>query len=460
MRKPAQRPSKAPEGIPAGLDSHVPDLKLIAREIFRDSLAAVDIPRVMREKLTRSGSLLTAGNTTLDLAPYRSVCVVAIGKASVAMSRGLSKLLEPDILVSGILVAPQDSIASVAGFRAIAAGHPLPDAGSLTAARAILDLLAGADAHTLIFFLLSGGGSALVELPRDPRVTLADLRDLYRLLVNCGAPIDEINTVRKHLSAVKGGRLAAAAPAATKLTIGISDVPEGRESALASGPTLPDPTTTADARRVLERYNLVPKLPPTYREIFSRPELIPETPKPGDPAFDNNKFLLLLGSNDLIEHARQAAEEKQCVTVCDNSTDDWPVGEAADHLLVRLDRLRNANPGHGVAVIAGGELSSPVIGDGVGGRNSAFVLNCVEKIAEKKIAVLSAGTDGKDGSSPAAGAVADGETLKRARAANLDPQEFERRSDSYNFFRQLGDAIQTGPTGNNLRDLRILLAES
>ncbi len=151
---------------------------------------------------------------------------------------------------------------------------------------------------------------------------------------------------------------------------------------------------------------------------------------------------------------------KNVTAACDNSTDDWPVGEAADHLLVRLDRLRNANPGHGVAVIAGGELSSPVIGDGVGGRNSAFVLNCVEKIAGKKIAVLSAGTDGKDGSSPAAGAVADGETLKRARAANLDPQEFERRSDSYNFFRQLGDAIQTGPTGNNLRDLRILLAES
>lgn len=438
----------------------MPDLKLIAREIFRDSLAAVDIPRVMREKLKRSGSLLTAGDMTLDLAPYHSVCVVAIGKASVAMSRGLSKLLEPDILVSGVLVAPQDSIADVPGFRAIGAGHPLPNAGSLTAARTILELLAAADAHTLIFFLLSGGGSALVELPLDPGVTLADLRELYRLLVNCGAPIDEINAVRKHVSAIKGGRLAAAAPAATKLTIGISDVPESRESALASGPTLPDPTTTTDARHVIEQYGLMPQLPLAFRELFSRPDLIPETPKPGDPAFDNNKFVLLLGSNDLIEHARQTAEEKQCVTVCDNSTDDWPIAEAADHLLARLERLRNANPASRVAVIAGGELSSPVIGDGVGGRNSAFVLNCVEKIAGKKIAVLSAGTDGKDGSSPAAGAVADGATLERAQAANLDPQEFERRSDSYNFFRQLGDAIQTGPTGNNLRDLRILLAES
>jgi hydroxypyruvate reductase len=200
-------------------------------------------------------------------------------------------------------------------------------------------------------------------------------------------------------------------------------------------------------------------LPPAFREIFGRPDLIPETPKPGDPAFENNQFLLLLGSNDLLDRAREAAEEKECIVVCDNSTDDWPIGEAADHLLARLDRLRNANPSGRVAVIADGEVSSPVTGDGLGGRNSAFVLNCVKKIAEKKIAVLSAGTDGRDGSSPAAGAVADGATLERAREANLDPQEFERRSDSYNFFRQLGDAVETGPTGNNLRDLRILLAE-
>jgi glycerate 2-kinase len=448
----------------------VSDLKYIALDIFRDALAAVDISGAMRQRLVRDGPLLTAGETTLDLAAYSSVRAVAIGKASVAMSRGLAELLAPDIPVTGILVAPHESIAphgaavpqgavGAPGFRSIGAGHPLPDAGSLAAARAILDLLAGADARTLVIFLLSGGGSALVELPLHPSVTLDDIRELYRLLVNCGAPIDAINAVRKHVSAVKGGRLAAAAPAAAKLTIGVSDVPEGRESALASGPTLPDPTTVADARRVIEQYGLMPKLPPAFRNIFSCPGLIPETPKPGDPAFEHSQFLLLLGSNDLLKHAREAAEEKECVAVCENSTDDWPIGEAAGHLLGRLERLRNANPGRRVAVIADGEVSSPVTGDGVGGRNSAFVLNCVERIAGKRMTVLSAGTDGKDGSSPAAGAVADGATLERARAANLDPGEFERGSDSYNFFRQVGDAIETGPTGNNLRDLRILLAE-
>jgi glycerate 2-kinase len=437
----------------------VSDLKHIAREIFRDALAAIDIPRAMRQKLARAGSHFTANEATLDLAAYHSVRAIAIGKASVPMARGLAEVLAPDVSVTGILVAPRDSIVDVPRFRSIGAGHPLPDAGSLAAARAILDLLAAADAGTLIFFLLSGGGSALVELPLHPGITLADLRELYRLLVECGAPIDEINAVRKHLSAVKGGRLAAAAPAAMKLTLAVSDVPDGRESALASGPTLPDPTTTADARGVIEHYGLMPKLPPAFRAIFSHPEEIPETPKPGNQAFANGHFVLLLGSSDLLNSARQTAEEKECIVVCDNSTDDWPIGEAADHLLGRLERLHNANPGHRVAVIADGEVSSPVTGNGVGGRNSAFVLNCVEKIAGKNFAVLSAGTDGKDGSSPAAGAVADGTTLERSRAANLDPRDFERRSDSYNFFRQLGDAVETGPTGNNLRDLRILLAE-
>lgn len=442
----------------------VPDLKNIARQIFLDTLGAIDIPATMRRKLARDGSRITAGEKTLDLAAYSSIRTVAIGKAAVATARGLTDILAPDVPIDGILVAPYDSIADmgaagVPGFRSMGAGHPLPDAGSLAAARAILDLLAGADARTLIFFLLSGGGSALVELPLHPGITLSDVRELYRLLVECGAPIAEINTVRKHLSAIKGGRLAAAAPAAAKLTIGVSDVPYGLESALASGPTLPDPATTFDACWVIERYDLMAKLPVAFRALFSHPEQIPETPKPGDPAFARSQFLLLLGTSDLLDSARQAAEKKECVVACDNSTDDWPIDEAAADLLALLERLRSANPGRRVALIAGGELSSPVTGNGIGGRNSAFVLHCAEKIAGKKITVLSAGTDGQDGSSPAAGAVADGQTLQRARAAHLDPRDFARRSDSYNFFRPLGDAIETGPTGNNLRDLRIFLAE-
>jgi hydroxypyruvate reductase len=186
---------------------------------------------------------------------------------------------------------------------------------------------------------------------------------------------------------------------------------------------------------------------------------MPETPKPNDPAFASAHFVLLLGMDDLFHPAHYAAEAKGFFAFCDNTTDDWPVQQAAEYLLGQLDALRSANPGRRVALIADGEVSSPVTGNGIGGRNSAFVLACVENIVARRVAVLSVGTDGIDGNSPAAGAVADGETLARAMAVGLKPADAFQRSDAHTFFAQLGDAIVTGPTGNNLRDLRILLAE-
>jgi len=435
------------------------DLKQTALQMFRNTLAAIDIPATMRRKLAREGSHIRVGGATVDLASFERIRAVAIGKASVAMACGLAELFSPAFRADGIVVAPSFAKSAPPGFRAIVAGHPVPNEGSFAAGRAILDLLASADERTLIFFLLSGGGSALVEQPLDPAVGLADMQALNRLLVTCGASIDEINAVRKHFSAVKGGRLAVAASAAIKITLGVSDVPDGRESALASGPTLPDPTTVADACSVVERYALLSKLPAPIRARFEHPETISETPKADDPAFRNSVFQLLLGRDDLFHPAHRAAEAAGFVTVCDNTTDDWPVERAADFLLAQLAELKRANPGRPAAVIADGEVSSPVTGNGVGGRNSAFVLHCVEKITGQPIAVLSAGTDGIDGSSPAAGAVADGETSARARELGLDAGDYFRRSDSYTFFQKLDDVIETGPTGNNLRDLRILLTD-
>jgi hydroxypyruvate reductase len=206
---------------------------------------------------------------------------------------------------------------------------------------------------------------------------------------------------------------------------------------------------------------LLERLPLYIRTQFEHPESIPETPKPGHPAFDSSlsTFQILLGRHDLFHAAHHASESEEFVTICDNTTDNWPVEKAVDFLMDQLETFKKTNPDKSVAVIADGELSSPVTGDGIGGRNLAFVLASVKKIAGRKIAVLSAGTDGVDGSSPAAGAVADGETMSRAQSQGLDPAEYFRRSDSYTFFRKLGDAIETGPTGNNLRDLRIILAE-
>jgi len=437
------------------------DLKQAALRIFRETLAAIDIPLVMRRKLGRAGSHILVNSAPFDLAAFERICAISIGKASVAMARGLAESLSPNFRAEGIVVAPTAASSLPEGFQEIIAGHPVPDQGSFTAGRAILDLLAATNQRTLVFFLLSGGGSALVELPLDPGVTLEDMQALNRVLVTCGASIDEMNAVRKHFSAVKGGRLAVAAGAAMKITLGVTDVPEGQESALASGPTLPDPTTVSDACGVIRSYDLLSKLPPNIRKEFEHPDSIPETPKAGDPAFAARitAFQILLGRHDLFHSAHHASESAEFVTICDNTTDNWPVEKAVDFLLAQLGALKRANPGKSVTVIADGEVSSPVTGSGVGGRNLAFVLDCVKKISGRKIAVLSAGTDGVDGSSPAAGAVADGESLGRAQSLGLDPADYFRRSDSYTFFRKLGDAIETGPTGNNLRDLRILLAE-
>lgn len=433
-------------------------MKEIAERIFRNTLAAIDIPEFLARKMDRRGSHIRAHKSQIDLREYREIVAIAFGKAALGMAQGLAAILTPDYAIDGILVVPSKPENPLHGWTTFVGGHPVPNKQSFEAGRAILDRLARCNERTLIFFLISGGGSALVEQPLDPAVTLEDFQKLNSALVTCGAQIEEINVIRKHLSAIKGGRLAAAAPRSIKLTFAISDVPAGRESALASGPTLPDPNTNADAEKIVEHYKLRDKFPASIQRIFDERKLR-ETPKPGDPAFARAHFDLLLGEHELLHAAHRACEAEGYICLCDWSADSWPLEKAADYLLAVLESHKRANPDHRVAVLADGEVISPASGKGVGGRNLSFVLTCVPKIAGEKTTVLSAGTDGIDGNSPAAGAVADGESLARAKAAGLDPSDFLRRSDAYNFFAPLDDAITTGPTGNNLRDLRILLAD-
>jgi hydroxypyruvate reductase len=434
-------------------------MKQTAERVFRHTLAAIDIAAALTRKLDRRGALICAGGSAdVDLRGFREIVAIAFGKAALAMARALHDILTPGFPPDGILVVPTPPLPRLHGWKTFVGGHPLPSAESFAAGRAILERLGRCGDETLVFFLISGGGSSLVELPLEPGVTLAEFQQLHSALVNCGAPIGEINVVRKHLSATKGGRLAAAAARSMKITFAISDVPEGQESALASGPTVSDPTTVHDTERIVSKYGLQPKFPASLREIIERGGLR-ETPKDGEAAFARARFEILLGERELLHAAHLCCEAEGFTCVVDTETDNWPLERAAEHLLAQLEILKTENPRRRVAIFAGGEVSSPVTGEGIGGRNSAFVLACVPKIAGKRIAVLSAGTDGVDGNSSAAGAVADGESLARGRGLGLEPGDFLRRSDAYGFFSRLDDAIVTGPTGNNLRDLRILLAE-
>lgn len=439
-------------------------MKDLATTIFRETLASLDARGALERSLARSGSLIYVSGNPFDLRKYREIVAIAYGKGSFAMAEAFTDIFLPEFGFDGILVGPTQPKRNLPGWRTFVGGHPVPNEGSFAAGKAILDRLQLCDERSLILFLLSGGGSSIIESPL-PMVssgtipaTLDEFRKFNAALTGCGAPIQEINIIRRHVSATKGGRLAAAAPRSTKLSFGISDVPLGEENSLGSGPTLPDASTLADAERVIQQYGLREKLPAKIREAFER-RMLPETLKEGDPAFAAAHFVLILSQRDLTHAAHHACESRGIPCVCDVQTDNWPLEKAADHLLGMLVRQKLACPDRRVAVVAGGEVSSPVIGNGTGGRNSAFVLTCVSKIAGQKITVLSAGTDGIDGNSPAAGAVADGESLARAQDVGLDPADFLQRSDAFHFFERSGDAIITGPTGINVRDLRVLIAD-
>ncbi len=439
-------------------EAKIRPLKELAREIFSDVLAEVEVARAFDRKLGRCGSVLHFGCESVDLARFERRWVVSFGKAAWAMLEALRATLgeefapERGVVVSNI--APQNV---QAGFQAFQGGHPVPNDDSQRGAEAILELLRGADESTLVFFLISGGGSALVEKPLVAGVTLEDMKRLNKVLVGCGASIGEINTVRKHLSAVKGGRLAEAAARAHQVTLLLSDVPEGRPEVIASGPTLPDPSTVETCYEVAARYKLIDQFPRAIRELFEKRSQT-ETPKPGAAAFAHSQAFVVLSNHDVLHAAHRAAGARGFLAECELCCDDWPYDRAAALLLQRVEEMQRANPGQPVALISGGEVLVTVTGDGRGGRNQHYVLHLVERIAGREMAVLSAGTDGVDGNSPATGAAADGETLTRAQALGLHTEDFLRRSDSGHFFEALGDAIVIGPQQNNLRDLRLLLA--
>jgi len=429
-------------------------MRATAREIFRYALAEASIAKAFQRHVHCERGVLRVCEDLYHLDSYSRVVVISIGKAGHTMVEALAQQVGESAM-EGIVACPVEPLVQVRGFRYFRGGHPTPNAESIRAASAIRKALEAQTAASLVIFMLSGGGSSIVEKPIDDEISLDDLIATYRALVHSGAPIAEINAIRKHLSAVKGGRLAQAAFPAQQVSLLVSDVPDNIPDALASGPTMPDSTSVEDCYRIAEKHGLLPQLPHSTRELFEH-HALEETPKSDDQAFYRSRWWTILSNQTAIEQAKAAAESAGFSVQVDNSCDDWNYERAADYLLKRLRELRKESAR--VCLISGGEVTVKVTNGGIGGRNQQFALACATKITGEKITVLSAGTDGVDGNSPAAGAVADGTTLERARLKGLDAAAALEKFDAYPFFSALGDAIETGPSGNNLRDLRILLA--
>ncbi len=452
--------------------ANLTQLRMAAREIFDEALRGVDAGEAVRRAVQREGPQITfCQATTVEISESQSIYSIAIGKAAPAMASALDAILG-NRLAAGVLAGNRSVKRSGGGeevdlssrWQIFQGGHPEPNDQSLAAVQASFDLLKRAnEERALIIFLISGGGSAMIEWPIDESITLENLRAANKVLVNCGASISEINAVRRAFSAVKGGRLAARAPLCDQITLIVSDVPAGEERTVASGPTLAPPSDAPNAVEVIARFNLQAQLP----EAILR-SLKTESDAASDPT-TLRQHLVLLDNQSALEAAAAAAQRRGFATEIAGEISDQPIAAGCTRLLSRLNSLREraktqeSSPSEVVCLLSGGEFACPVRGAGIGGRNLETALRLAlarnSGSADSRLfAAVCAGTDGIDGNSPAAGAIVDSTSIDRARATGLDPADFINRSDAYSFFVALGDAIATGATGTNVRDVRILLS--
>lgn len=441
------------------------NLRSVAREIFADALSSVDANQAVRQAVRLEGSRLRIVNQEFDLRAGSATYAVAVGKAAGAMAQALDSVLG-DKLAGGVISTTPTDFSITNRWRVFAGGHPVPNEASLAAARASFDLLQHADESALIIFLISGGGSAMFESPRDAEITLAELREANRVLTSCGATIAEINAVRRCFSAVKGGKLSEYARSARQVTLIISDTNPGDEANVASGLTLAPPLDAPDASSIIKHYNLAARLPQSILRLINQPD----EPPPAQPFGSRRRHnhYVLLDNETAIERAAAAAHARGFKVELAGDIVEQPIAEGCRMLVSRLlDLHARAESGQVTCLISGGEFGCPVHGPGVGGRNAETVLRCAFEMDAPahqsaddalQLVALSAGTDGVDGNSPAAGALADTTTLQRAYARDLNAQSLLDASDAYTFFAALGDAVVTGPTGTNVRDLRIMLA--
>ncbi len=433
--------------------------------ILAAAIDAVEPAAAVARHLRLDGSILTAGVKQCDLARIGRVFIIGAGKAGAPMARAALEVLGSRVTAGIVIVREGYGLMPgerLDGIKVVEAGHPIPDERGIAATREILALLSGTRADDLVLCLLSGGASALLLAPAAG-ITLADIQATTRLLLHSGATIREVNALRKHVDTVKGGLLVRSAAPAQVLSLILLDVVGDTLDVIASGPTAPDDSTFSAAMEVVDNYWLEDRLPPSVLSCLRQgmAGIIPETPKSGDPLFEQVENVMV-GSNLLaaqagVAAARQAGFNTQLLTtgITGEARHAGRILAGIAHDLARGVYTLNAP----ACVIAGGETTVIVRGTGKGGRNQELALSAISRMSGlSQVLLVALDTDGSDGPTDAAGAVVSGETLARARALQMAPAEYLARNDAYSFFAELDDLIKTGPTQTNVNDLVFIFA--
>ena len=428
-----------------------------AADIFHAVLKAIDPCGLIKERIDQIRSVYRERN-------YGRLYLISFGKAAYPMTKAVSDFAD-DLLTKGIMVTKYGHVLEAGVSHKIdvfEAAHPVPDLQGVLATERVIGLLEKADSGTLVVCLISGGGSALLVAPhRD--ISLAEKQQITQLLLRAGANIQELNTVRKHLSRIKGGRLAEIAYPARVISLILSDVVGDPLDVIASGPTSPDQTTFQDALKVIKLHDLGDKIPEKARLILIRGAAgeIPETPKEGNPVFVRVQNIIVGSNKKAIETAKREAQSQGYKTTIISAELQGEARDAATWLARKAIEVRRGLAGRSqgkICLISGGETTVTVRGSGMGGRNTELALAFAQEIKGMKgITLLSAGTDGTDGPTDAAGAIVDGGTIERAEAAGINPGDYLKNNDSYHFFKAAGGLFITGPTGTNVMDLQIIL---
>jgi glycerate 2-kinase len=433
-------------------------LRADALAIFTVAVKAADAGTAIRRYVRVTDTAIEVADRIYSLAKFRNIYILGAGKAAVPMAQAMETLLG-DRLSGGTVVAPHGQTLPLAKANIVEAAHPIPDIAGLKGARRIAAIARQATADDLIFFLLSGGGSALLPYPVDD-LSLTDKQCITQLLLRSGATIREINTLRRHLSQIKGGKLARLAYPAQMVTLIVSDVVGDALQDVASGPTAPDPSCYSDCWEIIRKYRLQDSIPDSVRVILDRGVSgdIAETVKKDDVAFTKIQNVIIANNRLATEAAwLHASDLGYRSTILSNSI-EGECREVAKQQMAIFKKILTDRPCEPTCLISGGETTVTVRGHGTGGRNQEFALAAaIEFVDVEGGAVLSAGTDGIDGPTDAAGAIIDSATVSRGLSQGYDAAQFLACNDAYNFLRRTGDLIITGPTHTNVMDIQVML---